>query len=883
MSVGKQYKKSEILSQLKEKNSEEILDNEYSRKMEVTDDPISLIKKLSSYVAIYKGDVKTEKVADVYYTPTGIIIYIDYFSEEELPFNIKDLKGELISWLGENSKYHFEDFIKLRRVVSESTIMTESSYIDKENEGIFSVLYNLLSKRIDEDEAYAIMKRNDDYLDDIVDEGDGDFTIQFNTNPIEYFCDDSEGNRYLLYSILSDEGDYDRYLDDAWQQCHDESVFWDITYDNGTPSTENYTYKLSQALGYDIVGNAQTDYSTYAGMEKINVGLEYEKYIEKIIDLYCEGTAKANNNGFVEAGQNYHEEWVKGMESKFGFSEGYESFEISAKRLFSVIAQRPPKTNKMRSVQEVFNNYEPIRIKFGESSDWLGMGVDSLWDHWDDKIWNEYQEKGKEEAKDFYEGFTAEYAMELKELGVAEGIIRQLGLEYPKINSRSSWRNRDRVMSIDNVGVEDVDNETYRIIKTLDKERVLAPTKNPKDKLPFKNAGLTHPIFFHYDYDFVDEVHILVGVSPDLKDYNIVRLSNQKFKAVIGELGLKKMGFYKASQEVSKPQAKFNAGDKVRFKDETHNIKAVINSVRYNPKGNNWAYSLTWPEGQYGGTRQLTVWDDNKLTLAESTQNKSGETSISVYYAIMGDLVKHYGEEKANLIGKPTRIEIGDYKILIDGAYFVVSHKDETKTYKSEQMLAKNINGRLVEYPNPKVLFDLIPKEKDYGVKSEFMDGTNMRASQKFWDHIKYEEGSAKEKGKPVLKAYDLEDGRITIGYGHTKDVKMGDVITPQQAQQLLQEDAKWAADCVRRLLAKWKSEKNDAYMVTQPIFDVLVSLVFNAGCAGLRRSDFIQLIKKRNYLQAAKLLPVDSSMKSDKYDKALTARREREAKWMLE
>ena len=111
----------------------------------------------------------------------------------------------------------------------------------------------------------------------------------------------------------------------------------------------------------------------------------------------------------------------------------------------------------------------------------------------------------------------------------------------------------------------------------------------------------------------------------------------------------------------------------------------------------------------------------------------------------------------------------------------------------------------------------------------------------------------------------------------------MGDTITSDEAQKYLQNDATEAADCVRRMLKEWKVKGLGTYMVTQNMFDVLVSLAFNAGCQGLRTSNFIQLVKKGEYKEAAKLLPTDTTMIHGKFTKGLTARREREAKRFLE
>ncbi len=76
------------------------------------------------------------------------------------------------------------------------------------------------------------------------------------------------------------------------------------------------------------------------------------------------------------------------------------------------------------------------------------------------------------------------------------------------------------------------------------------------------------------------------------------------------------------------------------------------------------------------------------------------------------------------------------------------------------------------------------------------------------------------------LAAY-LDPVRIpTIGWGHTgPDVRLGMTITQARAVELLREDTSAAAADVNRLVTR---------PLTQPQFDALVSLVFNAGTAPL-------------------------------------------------
>lgn len=78
------------------------------------------------------------------------------------------------------------------------------------------------------------------------------------------------------------------------------------------------------------------------------------------------------------------------------------------------------------------------------------------------------------------------------------------------------------------------------------------------------------------------------------------------------------------------------------------------------------------------------------------------------------------------------------------------------------------------------------------------------------------------------LKAYKCPAGVPTIGYGHTKNVKMGDVITLEQANMYLLQDLKGSIFCV--------NEYDKIYNFTQNEFDALVSFTFNCGKGNLTK-----------------------------------------------
>jgi len=90
-----------------------------------------------------------------------------------------------------------------------------------------------------------------------------------------------------------------------------------------------------------------------------------------------------------------------------------------------------------------------------------------------------------------------------------------------------------------------------------------------------------------------------------------------------------------------------------------------------------------------------------------------------------------------------------------------------------------------------------------------------MKINARGLEIIKYYEGCR-------LKAYKCPAGVLTIGYGHTRGVKEGDVITQEQAEEYLKEDLKVYETHVMSL--------NDKYNWSSNEFSALVSFAFNIG-----------------------------------------------------
>ena len=127
------------------------------------------------------------------------------------------------------------------------------------------------------------------------------------------------------------------------------------------------------------------------------------------------------------------------------------------------------------------------------------------------------------------------------------------------------------------------------------------------------------------------------------------------------------------------------------------------------------------------------------------------------------------------------------------------------------------------------------------------------------------------------LKAYlPTKADRPTIGYGMTfvngKPVEMGDIITPQEAEELFEEEVDHFAQQVDDLV---KVE------ITQEQFDALVAFSYNVGIANLKSSTLLKLVNAGDTDNAA--------LQFGRWNKqqgvvlnGLTKRREAEKNWFL-
>ena len=137
-----------------------------------------------------------------------------------------------------------------------------------------------------------------------------------------------------------------------------------------------------------------------------------------------------------------------------------------------------------------------------------------------------------------------------------------------------------------------------------------------------------------------------------------------------------------------------------------------------------------------------------------------------------------------------------------------------------------------------------------------------MKASAILINHIKQCEGLR-------LKAYRCPAGVPTIGYGSTKGVRMGMVITAAEAEGRLLND-----------LTQFENYVNSLNVCkTQGQFDALVDFCFNLGNGRLASSTLLKYIKAKMPTSEIQKQFLRWNKSGGKVLRGLTTRREWEAK----
>ncbi|EBX5572414.1 lysozyme [Salmonella enterica subsp. enterica serovar Kuessel] len=93
------------------------------------------------------------------------------------------------------------------------------------------------------------------------------------------------------------------------------------------------------------------------------------------------------------------------------------------------------------------------------------------------------------------------------------------------------------------------------------------------------------------------------------------------------------------------------------------------------------------------------------------------------------------------------------------------------------------------------------------------------------------------------LAAYQDGGGVWTIGYGHTRGVKQGQVINHEQADEFLNNDLRQVESCISERVT---------VALNQNQFDALVSFVFNIGRQAFSDSTLLKKLNEGKYRAAA-------------------------------
>lgn len=134
-----------------------------------------------------------------------------------------------------------------------------------------------------------------------------------------------------------------------------------------------------------------------------------------------------------------------------------------------------------------------------------------------------------------------------------------------------------------------------------------------------------------------------------------------------------------------------------------------------------------------------------------------------------------------------------------------------------------------------------------------YKDPTNLTLSNKGKENIKKHETLQ-------LVAYEIGDDMITIGYGHSEPAKkskfkVGDKISEPHANKLFEHDVYEKAKNIRSMFKEWEIKNKRKVLITQSMFDAIVSMAYNIGITGFRNTDFVEYLEKGQIKNAADVI----------------------------
>ena len=423
---------------------------------------------------------------------------------------------------------------------------------------------------------------------------------------------------------------------------------------------------------------------------------------------------------------------------------------------------------------------------------------------------------------------------------------------------------------------------------------------NPKTKNAYAIITI-HKMVYFGDVYFVTSVAAEKGFGPFIYELAMMHLNTQNLGLMPSRDGDVKEGalkvwkkFYNRS-DVSKKtfdllDSRFRCdiivGDECEFKDDNDKIEwwEDLNSEeKYVLKVFNTTYSIP-PNNQYKELiSRAKKWESIGFDKKEAFDSGS-ELWNSSY---LNESIFQYLDKISNKLNESNDFSsVFNWDIArkkIDSAKDKIKNNKQAYEFLSKLLdKTKNIptiiKTKIIKYattflivflgvgtinnlvsekaPEIKNEIELHTKEASKEKKEEKTHINPRKSSNKLIDFLKYEEGSAKQKGEPVLKAYKLGDGMITVGWGHAERIsnskfKEGDVISFSEAEKLLKNDISEAEYYLNNILDKWEDD-NIKIEISQGMYDAMVSMIFNMGIGNFRKSDFIQFVKNNNFKKAA-------------------------------
>ena len=249
------------------------------------------------------------------------------------------------------------------------------------------------------------------------------------------------------------------------------------------------------------------------------------------------------------------------------------------------------------------------------------------------------------------------------------------------------------------------------------------------------------------------------------------------------------------------------------------------------------------------------VWDNlNDDNIKNSTKHINTLDKAKGYFNLLNDKVKTL----------PNNVKKKAFNAAIIGMGALLLNNISKTNDEVIDKLPNDVKTSIIKIDNPVVKKikkgeDVKTKKIDKVKKVDDVKNIN-KVSDSLVKFIKHEEGSARNKGEAVLTAYDLDDGAITIGWGHaekkgnTKMVPGKTKISLEKAEKLLKKDLDWATERLNVRLDIWEKQGLKIDM-TQGMFDAIVSLIFNMGIGNFDDSDFMKLLKKNKLKEAKELI----------------------------